>query len=294
MVGVVGLGMVAAVVYGASDFLGGYAARRLPSLQVTLVAFVAGLATSTAALGVLRSVWSVPAVTFGALSGVAAAVSIWLLYTALAMGPISVVAPLVALLAAAVPVGFGLARGERLPLVGKVALAAVIASAVMLGSSPQGQAGRLRAKALLVGVAAGLATGAYLVALDFTPPTSGAAPIVVAFAAGTVLLAAVSLAGHRIGRGRDTRRRRDRCHSTRASSPTWQAVLSGATQAAADLMVVAGIHTGHLAIMAALIALYPLGTIAPAMAVTGERPSRLQLAGVLLAVAASAALAEAG
>ncbi|MHB1929938.1 MAG: EamA/RhaT family transporter, partial [Acidimicrobiales bacterium] len=68
MVGVVGLGLVAAVVYGASDFLGGYAARRLPSLQVTLVAFVAGLATSTAALGVLRSVWSVPAVTFGALS----------------------------------------------------------------------------------------------------------------------------------------------------------------------------------------------------------------------------------
>lgn len=81
-----------------------------------------------------------------------------------------------------------------------------------------------------------------------------------------------------------------RGRAPRWSAPLGFAMLSGATQAVADVLVVIGIHRGDLAIMAALMALYPLGTIALARVIMGERLTALQVAGIVLAVAASAAL----
>jgi drug/metabolite transporter (DMT)-like permease len=45
--------------------------------------------------------------------------------------------------------------------------------------------------------------------------------------------------------------------------------------------------------MAALMALYPLGTTVLALIIIRERPTYLQLAGIILAIAASAALSAA-
>ncbi|HVQ49744.1 MAG TPA: hypothetical protein VMS92_06820, partial [Mycobacterium sp.] len=53
------------------------------------------------------------AVFWGALCGVSQALGVWWFYAALGAGPISVVSPLTAILVAAIPVGAGLAMGER-------------------------------------------------------------------------------------------------------------------------------------------------------------------------------------
>jgi len=53
------------------------------------------------------------AVFWGALCGVSQAFGIWWFYAALGSGPISVVSPLTAILVAGIPVGVGLALGER-------------------------------------------------------------------------------------------------------------------------------------------------------------------------------------
>jgi drug/metabolite transporter (DMT)-like permease len=297
MVIVVILGLAAALVYGASDFLGGFAASRIPALRVTLFAFLAGLITSLAFLPVVASAWTTPALVYGTVAGIAAAVSIWLLYACLAIGPVSVLAPLVALIAALVPVAYGLFHHEHLGALGKVALGAVLVSAVLLGYAPADQGVRVRPRALLLAVAAGLATGGYLVALDYTPAGSGAAPVVVVFGAGSLLLAvavaassarrphspASVLTDEAVALGRPLRR----------PSPIVLAVISGVTQAVADVLVIVGIHRGDLAVMAALMALYPLGTMALARTITRERPTRLQLAGIFLAVAAAAFLSTA-
>ena len=284
---VVLLGLTAAIVYGISDYLGGWAARSRPSSQVSAVAFAAGLPVAAVAVPVIGAGWSVRVLGFGVLAGVAAAVSIWLLYACLAIGPVSVLAPLAGVLASVVPVVFGLVAGhEHLGLPGTVALGVVIASAAALSVGPERAAVRLTPLALGLGVAAGMATGAYLVALAATPATSGAAPVVVIFATGTVLL------GGAAGTTSPVRSLAlDPGHRTDGRAVWAAAVTSGASQAVADVLAVVGIHAGHLAVMAALVALYPFGTMALAVILAGERPRRRQLAAAAVALAASTVLA---
>jgi uncharacterized membrane protein len=126
MLVIVALGLTAALVYGASDFLGGYAARHQPSLAVTFVAFIAGMLASGLCLPLVASRWSIAALLYGAIAGLAAAGSIWLLYTALAIGPMSTLAPLIAVLAALLPVLYGLLYHARLGMLGDAALGAVL------------------------------------------------------------------------------------------------------------------------------------------------------------------------
>ena len=57
------------------------------------------------------------------------------------------------------------------------------------------------------------------------------------------------------------------------------------------ILLVIGLHLGELAVMGVLNALYPLGTVLLALVVLRERLSRLQVLGILLAIAASAVLA---
>ncbi len=294
MVLVVSLGLSAALIYGISDFLGGFAASRFSALQVTLIAFLAGLIVSLAFLPFVVSAWTAPALVYGAIAGVTAAVSIWLLYSCFAIGPVSLLAPLVALIAALVPVVYGLSRHERIDTVGKVAIGAVLASAALIGYTPGSRRTPVRSRALLLGIAAGLATGGYLVALDYTPSRSGAVPIVVVFIAGSLLLALAAAAAH----WRHSPARVP-CQAD-VGGPPWQrqvplilAIISGMTQAVADVMAIIGIHLGDLAVIGALVALYPLGTIMLAVIVNRERPTPLQFAGVALAVAASVALSAA-
>ncbi len=245
MVAVVSLGLSAALIYGASDFLGGFAAGRLSALGVTLLAFLAGLVVSLAFLPFVVSALTIPALIYGAIAGVAAAASIWLLYSCLPIGPYS----------------------------------------------PGGRGTPVRPRALLLGIAAGLGTGGYLIALDYTPPRSGAVPIVVVFIVGSLLLALVAAAGRLLRSPARAPSQADPGRPPRQRHTSLiLAVISGMTQAVADVMAVIGIHWGDLAVMAALLALYPLGTIVLALIINRERPTRLQIVGIALAVAASVAL----
>ncbi|MDA8070484.1 MAG: EamA family transporter [Actinomycetota bacterium] len=287
---IVALGLSAAIVYGSSDFLGGFASQRMTSLEVTFVAFAVGTLTCVALLPLAGSHWSLAVLGYGALAGVTAAGSIWLLYSALAMGPVSVLAPTVAVIAGLVPVLYGLSHGERLGPPGEGAIGVVLFSAALLAHDPKGHGGRVRPKALGIGLAAGVVTGLFLVSLDLTPTNSGAAPVLVEFAVGAGLLGVGVLFRHLVSSPTSY------CDEspTAPRSPLRFAIASGVTQATADVLVILGIHRGHLAVMAALMALYPLGTLACARVVLHERLSRVQAIAVIMAVAASAVLASIG
>ncbi len=290
MATIVALGLAAAVVYGTSDFLGGFASRALASVEVTFLAFFAGTLMCGALLPLVATRWSLAALGYGAIAGVAAAASIWLLYSALALGPASILAPMIAVIAALVPVGYGLSRGERLGSLGGGAIAVVLISGGLLACDPGGRGARPSARALLTGLAAGLATGAYLVSLAFTPADSGAAPVLVEFAVGTALVG-LAFVAFRPGAPGQAQVNRPVLIGRTAMR---LAVVSGVTQALADVLAIVGIHRGDLAVMAALMALYPLGTLACAWVVTRERVSPVQGIGIVLAVAASAVLAAGG
>ncbi|MEB0307305.1 EamA/RhaT family transporter, partial [Cryobacterium sp. 10I1] len=116
------VGLAGALIYGSADFLGGLAAKRLSSVLVTAVAASSGLLVLLVALPFVGGVWSPDAVLWGALSGVTGAIAISLLYACLAIGPMSILSPLTAVVSAVVPMTAGLVGGERLAPVGYAAL----------------------------------------------------------------------------------------------------------------------------------------------------------------------------
>ena len=100
--------------YGVADFAGGMAARRAPALRVAAVSLLVSLALEVALLPALGARWSAPALLWGGASGLASAAASALLYQSLALGPMSVLSPVTAVVSAALPAAAGLAAGERL------------------------------------------------------------------------------------------------------------------------------------------------------------------------------------
>ncbi len=128
------LALVAAFVYGVSDYAGGRASRRASPLVVSLIAEISIFAvlivvvplTSTSSPGGDDLAW-------GAAAGAAGTVGIIALYYALANGAMTVVAPITGVVSAVVPVGVGLATGERPSVLALVGVSIAIVSVALIG-----------------------------------------------------------------------------------------------------------------------------------------------------------------
>jgi drug/metabolite transporter (DMT)-like permease len=277
----VSLALLAAAVYGAGDFVGGLAARRISVLFVVGVGQIAGLL----ALVLLALQLPAPGVRdadllWGAASGISTAVGITLLYQALATGRMSVVAPVTALSALSLPVLFAYAGGEWpgwAPTAG-IALAAV---AVALISREEDRAGVARTsarRALGLSVAAGLGIGVFYITMKQTHDASGLWPLAAARAMSTAIFAGVALVLLRRWRGAPV-----------PEATLWAyAVLSGLFDSAANALYLLSSRLAPLAIVATLTSLYPASTVVLARVILRERLRPLQLAGLLLAAGAVA------
>src|SRR6185369_10147954 len=131
------IGTFAALVFGAADFLGGLAARRSHPVVVTATVAATGLLVLLILVPFVPGRWSADAVFWGALSGVAGCLAIALLYACLAIGPMSILSPLTAVVSALVPLGFGFARGEQLGTWGLVGLGLALVAVVLVGFVPE-------------------------------------------------------------------------------------------------------------------------------------------------------------
>jgi len=121
------LALTSAALYGAADFLGGLASRRASTIAIVLVSQAAGLLPLALLLLVLPGTPSRGDFIWGTVAGLAGSVGVALLYRALAIGTMSIVAPTTAVCAVMLPVLVEAVRGERLaPLTqGGIALAIV-------------------------------------------------------------------------------------------------------------------------------------------------------------------------
>jgi len=278
------LGLSSALVYGASDFLGGLASRRITPLLVSFISQLAALLIAAVATFVSNPHWSVSAVVLGIVAGVAGGIGTWAFYASLAIGPMSVVSPGVAMIYAVVPAIVGFALGERIAVLGYVALAAVVIAAVLLAVPRQRDPVRVTPRAVLLGSIAGLGFAGYIIAIDRTPTDSGLAPLFVDLIVATLLYGTVLLVNRaRNGSGE--------LAGIRNRTGLVQAVFAGVLLAAGNILLVIGLHLGELAVMGVLNALYPLGTVILAFFVLRERLSVLQTLGIVLALAASVVLA---
>jgi len=276
------LGLLSALVYGSADFVGGLAARAIGALRTTALGAVGGLVLLLLALPFVGGVWSAAALGWGAASGAVGAAAVALLYACLAIGPMSILSPLTALVSAVVPMVWGLAGGDRFAPIGYVALGLALVAVVLVGFVPERGAVRPSPRALGMAVAAGALIGVFLIMLNQTPADSGLVPLVANRAVNAAIM--WTIVGILAARG-ITRRMERR--------GTLLAVGSGLLDASANVLILLGLRAGDLTTMSVLVALYPAGTIVLAAVVLRERIAPVQWVGLVLAVAAAALLAVA-
>ena len=277
------LGLITAVVYGFADFFGAIASRKIRSVAVTFFSAVSGLVLILTATGIFGAKFTAESVGWGIAGGVLSAIAINALYAALAIGPISIISPMTAVLSAVVPAVVGLSLGEQFSGLGWLAIAAILVAVVLVGFVP-GEAVRLPSAAgLSYGLIAGVGIGFVMVALDAAPADSGIASVVVLRSVSSLILGlSVIWSFHK----------KPNAGEIKNAKSVWAAVVvAGLFDSTANLLFTWATRIGELTVVSVLTALYPLGTILLARLVLKEKVARTQLFGIFLALGASALLA---
>jgi drug/metabolite transporter (DMT)-like permease len=283
------IGVTGALIFGAADFVGGVAARRISAVRVTALGGLSGLVVLLIALPLFPSVWSAKAVLLGGITGVTGAVAVVLLYACLAIGPMSILSPLTAVISAVVPVLAGVVRGERLNGLGYLAIGIALVAVVLVGFVPEKGAVRPSLRALSMAVGAGTLIGVFLILIDLTPDDSGLVPLVVSRAVNAIVMFSAIGVGVLVARRRGIPSRARIAGGWRPGLAL--GLIGGAVDATANALLLAGLRIGELTIQSVLTALYPAGTIILAAVVLRERIAPVQVVGLVLALVAAALLA---
>jgi len=270
------LAIAAAVGYGAADFMGGLASRRAATLAVVLWSQLVGLAMVAAAVLLFPAHPAARDLAWGAGAGLAGSLGVGLLYYALSIAPMSVVAPVTGVCALSVPVVAGLAFGERpgAAALAGVPLAALAVVLVSRGADPAHAPPSRHGSALGVpiAVAAGLVVGLFLVGIAQVSPEAGLWPLVAARASSVAAAGMIGAAGPR------------RLRLDRATVPV--VVAAGAVDMLANILYLLAVQRGMLSLVGTLSSLYPGATVLLAALVLHERLRPVQLAGLACALAA--------
>jgi uncharacterized membrane protein len=275
----VALGLSSSVCWGLADFLGGIQSRRVSVLAVLLVSQGAGLL----AIGIGVAIAAPPAPGIGdlwpaAVAGLAGALALSAFYRALAIGTMSIVAPISAT-GAAVPVIVGIATGDRpsaLQLAGILAavIGVILASRELDEDQPAGSPG---ATSIVLALLAALGFGTFFVGMHDAADASVPWALLTARAAsvGGVMVAVLAVRTPIPGEPR------------RLGS----LALVGLLDAGANGLYAWGSTEGLLSVVAVLGSMYPVSTVLLARAVLGERVRRIQEAGIIVALAGVALIA---
>jgi uncharacterized membrane protein len=269
--------LAAAVLYGGADFLGGTASRRAHTLTVLTVSAPAGALIMLAAALVAGGPVHLSGLGWAVAGGTAGGAGLITFYEGLATGPMTMVAPVSALVATLLPVGVALASGEHPGLTvaaGAVLCLAAIVLISMQEAAPARARGRSATRALLYGVASGLAFGLFFLFLRNAGTTGVFWPVTAARLAGTtVMLTAAAVLGVRAGwRGLSRR-------------VLLAALASGVIDAVANVCYVLATRAGLFGMAVVLTSLYPGITVLLARLVHGERMRPVQRVGLALAAA---------
>jgi len=312
-------GFSGAIVFGSADFLGGLGAKRLGAMKVTAIAGFTGFLTLLLASTWIPGTVDSGALFWGMLSGVSGSLAIMLLYASLAIGPMSILSPLGALVSAVVPVGWAAIQGHVLGTLGYVAIGIGLVAIVLVGFVPDKKAIRPSARGLLMATGAGTFIGFFLICIAQVNPDTGLIPLLAnratSFTIMTIAIGVVAVLGfarrRRLARSIDAVAANmgadagtDMGVDIVAGEPAPKnlrnanirtglllALLCGVVDAIGNSLLLFGVHIGELSVMSVLTAMYPIGTIILAGVVLKERITPLQIVGLALAIGAAALLA---
>ncbi len=271
------LSLAAAASWGVADFTGGLASRRMPALFVLLGQQALGVVIVGAVI--LATGEAFPdseTVVLSLAAGIAGAVALGAFYRGLAVGTMSVVAPIGAS-GVILPVVFGIATGERPGAIQVVGIA-VAALGIVLASRERSEDGAVAdRRAIGLALLAALGFGSFFILSD--PAAEVSVPwllLLARSAAVPVLLVAVA-----VSRGFVKPDRRG----------LGAIGIVGVLDLAATALYAVALTQGLLSIVPVIASLYPVTTVLLARGVLGERLQRVQAVGVALAFAGVAFVA---
>ena len=271
MIGVA-LALLSAISFGVCDFVGGIASRRVAALRVVLVSYPVTMVL----LGVLAAVIGGPisagAVVWGSLGGISQACGEWWLYAALGAGPISVVSPLTAVVTAAVPVGVGIAIGDRPGVLAAAGIALAMVAVVLVSREATDEdvtPHRFTTTVALLTIGSGVAFGLNFALIHQAPVESRLWPLLFARMSATMLVIIVAAASRNL--------------RVPSGKPLRLALTLPVLDASANVAMLLALHASLLSLASVLISLYPVATVVLAMAVLRERVTRWQALGMILA-----------
>jgi drug/metabolite transporter (DMT)-like permease len=281
-------GLASATSWGAGDFSGGLATRRAPVFTVAAVSKFASL-TTMLVFAWLRAEHTPGASVLGwaGAAGVAGAVGLVALYQALAVGVMGIAAPVSAIIAAAMPVGFaaaseGFPTGWQFAGFGLAMIAVWLISRPPAAASPGEDVPGRRALAggpcgLRLATLAGIGFGGFYICISRARTEAVFRPLAASqFVTLLTVLAFVCTAAlaRRDGIGRVPLR----------VVPLM--LLAGLLDAGGNVFFLLAEHAGRLDVAAVLASLYPASTVVLARVMLKEHVSRGQAVGIIAALAA--------
>jgi uncharacterized membrane protein len=267
------LALMAASVYGVADYCGGRASRSISAMTVTFVGQSAGLIVLLVL--VFLSGVPVPPVSdfvWGGIAGIAGSTGLLAFYKAMGSGFMTVVAPVSAVTATAVPVVIGLLNGERpgvLALCGiPVALVAIALVSDVLGPNHR----KAPRSIIVMAFVAGATFGSLFVILGHTNDAGGLWPVVAMRFTSVPYMAVVMYFMKR------------KPSEAKANLPIVMA--SGILDSLANALYLLAVREGLMSIVATINSFYPASTLLLATRLDKERIHRSQAVGLGLAVVA--------
>lgn len=267
------LALCAAGVYGIADYCGGRASRSVSVITVTVV----GQACALLVLLVIVLLSGVPTPPasdwlWGGLGGIAGASGLLAFYKAMGSGHMTVVAPISAVTATAVPVVVGLATGER-PSVLALCGIPVALLAIALVSDAFGKHDRRAPRiVLLMAFGAGTVFGSLFVILAHTSDNSGLWPILAMRVTSVPFMFIVLRASK---------------NTISSARPQLLVVAgSGILDSIANALYLLAVRHGLMTLVATINSFYPASTLLLATGLDGEKIHRPQMVGLGLACVA--------
>ena len=269
----VALGLLSALAWGSGDFCGGQATRRASVLPVLVIAEASGLVALVALALYTQEPWlPFNSLLWALAAGFAGLIGLSALYQGLSIGGAALVAPISAILAAAVPVLFSsVTVGLPGPLQLLGFTIALLGIWLIAGEAAGAGKGR---RGLGMALIAGLGFGCYFVLIDQAAEGGTFWPIAIARSVALAVVLPLWLA------------RRGRGASSLGRAALNLALVAGVLDAGGNAFYVLASQVGRLDVAAVLASLYPASTVLLARLVLGERLGLRRSAGFVAVIAA--------
>ncbi len=267
-------GLTSAISWGAGDFTGGLASRKTGAYRAVFYGEAFGLVLLFAVvLASPQTMPNVKSILLSIAAGALGTTGLLLLYSAMAQGKMSIAGPVSALLAAALPVIFGMITDGFPGYLTFLGFGFALAAIWLVSQSEDGVKDIFtHLSDLRLPLLAGVGFGLYFILMNAATRETTLWPMVYSRGAGLLAMALFIIV------------RRDSFVTVRAAWPVM--ILNGILDVGGNFFYVLAGQAGRLDISAILSSLFPGSTVILAWIILKERLTRTQWIGIVCALIA--------